>query len=103
MELFRPQAPTQTRHPWRATVRTVFAATVALLSLLPVIAATAGVDTVPAIAQVLVVAGAVTRVLALPGVERFLELYVPWLAASPIEAIEADLFDIFPDDETEDL
>lgn len=103
MELFRPQAPTQTRHPWRATVRTVFAATVALLSLLPVIAATAGVDTVPAIAQVLVVAGAVTRVLALPGVERFLELYVPWLAASPIEAIEADLFDIFPDEETDDL
>lgn len=103
MEIFRPQAPTQTRHPWRATVRTVFAATVALLSLLPVIAATAGVDTVPAIAQVLVVAGAVTRVLALPGVERFLELYVPWLAASPIEGIEADLWDIFPEDEEGNL
>lgn len=91
--------PTQTRHPWRATARTIFAAAVALLSLLPVIAMTAGVDTVPAIAQVLVVAGAVTRVLALPGVERFLELYIPWLAASPNEAIGADLWDIFGEDE----
>lgn len=90
---------TQSRHPWRATVRTIFAAAVALLTLLPVIAATAGVDTVPAIAQVLLVAGAVTRVLALPGVEKFLELYVPWLAASPIEGIEKDLFDIFGTDE----
>jgi hypothetical protein len=97
-----PLGPTQTRHPWRATVRTIFAAGVALLTLLPVIAATAGVDTVPAIAQVLVVAGAVTRVLALPGVERFLELYIPWLAASPAEGIASDLFDIFGDDDDEE-
>lgn len=75
--------PTQTRHPWRATARTVFAGTVALLSLLPVIAVTAGVDDVQAVAQVLVVSGAVTRVLALPGVEAFLRTYFPWLAAEP--------------------
>jgi hypothetical protein len=99
VDLLKPLGPTQTRHPWRATVRTIFAAAVALLTLLPVIATTAGIDTVPAVAQVLLVAGAVTRVLALPGVERFLELYLPWLAASPIEGIEADLFDVFPDDE----
>lgn len=74
---------TQSAHPWRATFRTGFAVAVALLSLLPVIAATAGIETVPAVAQVLVVAGAVTRVLALPGVEQFLERFVPWLAASP--------------------
>jgi hypothetical protein len=94
-----PMGTTQSRHPWRATARTVFAAGVALLTLLPVIAATAGVDTVPAIAQVLVVAGAVTRVLALPDVERFMELYIPWLAASPVEAVAADLFDIFGEDD----
>jgi len=94
-----PLGTTQSRHPWRATIRTVFAAGVALLTLLPVIAATAGVDTVPAIAQVLVVAGAVTRVLALPDVERFMELYIPWLAASPAEAVAADLFDIFGEDD----
>jgi len=97
-----PMGTTQSRHPWRATARTVFAAGVALLTLLPVIAATAGVDTIPAIAQVLVVAGAVTRVLALPGVERFMELYIPWLAASPMEAVASDLFDIFGDDDDEE-
>lgn len=63
--------------------RTVVAAVVGLLSLLPVTAATAGVETVPAVAQVLVVTGAVTRVLALPGVERWLRRLVPWLAAAP--------------------
>lgn len=92
---------TQSRHPWRATVRTIFAAAVALLTLLPVIAATAGIDTIPAVAQVLLVAGAVTRVLALPGVEKFLELYFPILAASPVEGIEQDLFDIFGADDEE--
>jgi hypothetical protein len=94
-----PAGTTQSRHPWRATTRTVFAAGVALLTLLPVIAMTAGIDTVPAIAQVLVVAGAVTRVLALPGVERFMELYIPWLAASPVEGIAGELFDIFGDED----
>jgi hypothetical protein len=97
-----PDGTTQSRHPWRATARTIFAAAVALLTLLPVIAATAGIDTVPAIAQVLLVAGAVTRVLALPGVEKFLELYIPWLAASPVEGIAGELFDIFGDDEEDE-
>lgn len=95
------EGTTQSRHPWRATARTIFAAGVALLTLLPVVAATAGVDTVPAIAQVLLVAGAVTRVLALPQVETFLELYFPWLAASPTEGVTADLFDIFGEDDEE--
>ncbi|NLU77792.1 hypothetical protein HCA58_05150 [Micromonospora sp. HNM0581] len=76
-------APTQTRHPWRATVRTIFAVTVALLSLLPTIAVAGGVDDVPAVAQVLGVAAAVTRVLALPGVEAFLQRFLPWLASAP--------------------
>lgn len=75
--------PTQTRHPWRATARTLFAAIVAALSLLPTAAATAGIDTVPAVAQVLAVTAAITRVLALPGIERWLRTYVPWLAAEP--------------------
>lgn len=98
--------PTQTAHPWRATARTVFAATVALLTLLPVIATTAQIDTVAWVAQVLVVTGAVTRVLALPGVEAFLESYLPWLAARPAAAdgyvitfTPDDAFDIFDDDE----
>ncbi|MEV6798553.1 hypothetical protein AB0M91_09415 [Micromonospora rifamycinica] len=76
-------APTQTRHPWRATIRTVVAGTVGALSLLPEVALTAGVDTVPAVAQAVVVAGAVTRVLALPAVDAWMRQYVPWLATAP--------------------
>ncbi|MBM0229563.1 hypothetical protein [Micromonospora sp. ATA51] len=76
-------ASTQTRHPWRAVARTIFAAVVALLSLLPTIAAVAGIDAVPLVAQALAVAAAVTRVLAIPGVDAFLREYLPSLASSP--------------------
>ncbi|MFG3602582.1 hypothetical protein [Micromonospora chersina] len=76
---------TQTRHPWRATVRTIFAALVALLSLLPTIAAVAGVDTVPLVAQALAVAAAVTRVLAIPDVDTFLRRFLPLLASAPVD------------------
>ncbi|MFU8849452.1 hypothetical protein ACNAW0_00435 [Micromonospora sp. SL1-18] len=74
---------TQTRHPARATIRTIFAAVVALLSLLPTIAAVAGVDAVPLVTQALVVTGAVTRVLAIPGVDAWLRRYLPFLASAP--------------------
>lgn len=83
MAIARDGRATQSRHPWRATARTVFAAVVGLLSLLPVIATTAGVEAVPAVAQVLVVTGAVTRVLALPRVDAWLRRFLPWLAAEP--------------------
>ncbi|MEU8264905.1 hypothetical protein AB0C02_30365 [Micromonospora sp. NPDC048999] len=75
--------PTQIRHPWRATVRTLVAAVIALLSLLPTIAIAGGISEVPAVAQVLSVIGAVTRVLTLPGVDGWLRQYLPWLASSP--------------------
>jgi len=75
---------TQTRHPWRATARTIFAAVVALLSLLPTIAAVAGIDAVPLIAQAIAAAAAVTRVLAIPGVDDFLRRYLPFLASAPV-------------------
>lgn len=75
--------PTQSKHPWRATARTVAAAGIGLLSLLPLIAVTAHVDAVPAVAQVLAVTGAITRVLAIPGVDSWLRKWLPALAASP--------------------
>jgi hypothetical protein len=78
-----PAVPTQTRHPWRATARTVFAGLVGGLTLLPEVAAEAHIGTVPTVAQVLVVTGAVTRVLAMPSVNEWLNRYLPWLAASP--------------------
>jgi len=75
--------PTQTRHPWRATARTVLAGAVALLSLLPTIAAVGHLDAAPGAAQILAVAAGVTRILAIPGVDTWLRQYVPWLAAQP--------------------
>ncbi len=75
-------APTQTQHPWRATARTVFAALVALLTLLPYILGAANVDATVWGAQALAVVGAVTRVLAIPGVNDWLRDFLPWLAAS---------------------
>lgn len=78
-----PAAPTQTRHPWRATVRTIVAVALPMLPLLPEIADVLGVATVPAVASVLAAAAAVTRVLAMPRVEALLRRYLPGLAAEP--------------------
>ena len=50
-------APTQTQHPWRATVRTVFAALVAAATLLPWILAGAHLDGTVLGAQAIAVAG----------------------------------------------
>lgn len=36
--------PTQSEHPWRATVRTVFAFVVALAAILPQVVEASGVD-----------------------------------------------------------
>lgn len=77
--------PTQVERPWRATVRTAFAILVALATLAPVLYAGATLtdpsQATGLAAQVLAVAAAVTRILALPGVESFLQRFVPWLAA----------------------
>ena len=75
---------TQTAHPWRATVRTVFAALVALAaSAGPIYSAATNQSPEAATgwcAVMLAITGAVTRVLALPGVDEWLARYVPWLA-----------------------
>ncbi len=75
--------PTQVRHPWRAVARTAAAVLVALAVVAPEVLAGLHLDTTVVGAQVLVVAGGITRVLALPGVEAFLGRWLPWLAASP--------------------
>ena len=79
--------PTQVRRPWRATVRTVFAALVSLAALAPLIAEAVeeatGYDLsgVPFVVVVLAVCAAVTRVMAVPAVEVFLKRFLPFLAA----------------------
>lgn len=69
----------------RRTVRTAFAGTVSAVALFPLIVQTSGVDAdaVPYLATGVAVCTAVTRVMALPGVNAWLQLYVPWLAAQP--------------------
>lgn len=75
--------PTQTLHPWRATVRTVAAGIVALLPVLPSAVAAAGPQVLGWAGGLLAVTGAVTRVLAVPAVDRWLTEYVPFLGARP--------------------
>jgi predicted Kef-type K+ transport protein len=75
--------PTQSRHPWRATLRTTVAVAVGLLPLLPEILAGLHIDSYAVAGQVLVIAAGITRVLANPQVETLLHQYAPWLAAQP--------------------
>lgn len=78
------QPPTQVRRPWRATLRTVLQALVSVCAMLPLLVGASGLDEqVPAVAGVLAVAAAVTRIMALPAVEAFLQQFLPWLAAAP--------------------
>lgn len=76
---------TQSRHPWRATLRTVVQAALGLGLILPLIAETAGIAAVPWVAGVITVTAAVTRVLALPQVDAWLRRWLPWLATTPPE------------------
>lgn len=76
-------APTQSAHPWRATLRTVFAFVVALAAGLPMIVDASGLsEATPGIATAVAVGGAVTRILALPVVNAALATYAPWLSAN---------------------
>lgn len=75
--------PTQVTRPWRATFRTVFQGAVALAAILPLILASAGIAPVGLAGIAIAIAGAITRVMALPSVEEFLENYLPLLAAKP--------------------
>lgn len=78
-----PAPATQVVHPWRATVRTVVAAALAIIPVLPAIAESLGIATIPVVATILTVAGGVTRILAIPAVEEWLHDHLPGMAAKP--------------------
>lgn len=80
-----PVPPTQVKHPTRAVVRTVFQTIVGLAALLPFLVTQAGmdVDEWPWLTTALAVAAVITRVMANPRVEAFLQQRFPWLAAKP--------------------
>ena len=78
---------TQTNYPWRATVRTAFEAGIAAAAAAPLVY-TAITQADPgtsagAAATFFAVAGAVTRVAALPAVDQFIRRFMPWLAPDP--------------------
>ena len=75
--------PTQVAHPGRATFRTIFQGVVAAAAILPLVLSTAGITPVGIAGIAIAIAGALTRVMALPAVEEFLENYIPILAAKP--------------------
>jgi hypothetical protein len=66
----------------RRTLRTSLAALVALASMAPLLVREAGLDPArwPWLATVLAVAAGLTRLMAAPQVEAFLQTYLPWLA-----------------------
>lgn len=77
---------TQTRRPWRATLRTIFQASLGFASMWAVIVETLGLN--PEwqwVASSLVVTAGFTRLMAIPAVEEWLTRYVltRWLAADP--------------------
>ncbi|WP_202605334.1 hypothetical protein [Glutamicibacter soli] len=76
---------TQSQHPWRATIRTILAIVIALAAMAPLVYTAATMQSpelaTGAAAAVLTIAAAITRIMALPVVEAFLQRFVPWLAA----------------------
>lgn len=74
--------PTQVKRPWRTTLRTIVQGSVALATLLPYLLSGVNVNPTGKTAQVLAALAVVTRVMADPKVEAFLQKYVPWLAAT---------------------
>lgn len=78
-------APSQVRRPWRTTVRTVIAAGVGLMPLLPDIARELDVATIPVVASTLTIVAALTRIFAIPEVDAWMDRYFPWLSADPHE------------------
>lgn len=77
-----PGTPTQVAHPWRATVRTIFQAAVSFAAMWGLIVEAMGLDaTAGWVAASLAFTGAITRIMALDSVDRWLSQFVPWLAS----------------------
>lgn len=77
--------PTQTRYPIRAVVRTAFAILPLVAVLIPEVVDTLGIGQTGAGAVATGIALGITRVLALPSVNAFLQAsgFLSWLAAEP--------------------
>ncbi|WP_280451534.1 hypothetical protein [Nocardia cyriacigeorgica] len=78
-----PDAPTQVKFPWRAAARTVFQLGIGAAAAMPQLVESSGLpDTAWGIGTALGVSAAVTRVMAIPGVDALIRRRVPWLSAT---------------------
>lgn len=77
--------PTQSRYPWRAVVRTGFALLPLLAAMVPDVVESLGVSQTGAGVIATGIALGITKVLALPSVNAFLQAsgFLSWLAAEP--------------------
>lgn len=77
-------AATQSRYPWRATARTVVAFLIAILPYVAVALSDGSQQAQTGAAAVaLPIVAAVTRFLAIPGVDEVLRKFLPILATEP--------------------
>lgn len=74
-----PCPPTQVKHPWQATLRTVIVAGIAFIPIGTALFQATGLDSVPAIAGFIGLGAAVSRVMAMKETEEFLERFAPWM------------------------
>lgn len=85
--------PTQIAYPKRAAFRTTVAAAIAMIPVFVSVSEEFGLSEIPWVAATLAGCAAITRILALPAVELWLQEFMPWLAASeyqPQHAKEED-------------
>lgn len=76
-------APTQTRHPWRATLRTAAAVAIALAPVLPELVDKLGLPAYGWSGVVVGIAATATRIMAIPTINNLLRTVLPFLATDP--------------------
>lgn len=78
-----PSTASQSAYPWRATVRTLFAAVIGFAAMWPLMVGTMGLPTDGWVASSIAATGAITRLMALPQFDAFIRSFLPWLTAEP--------------------
>lgn len=77
-----PAEPTQTIHPWRSVLRSSVAFAIGFIPIGTALVIALGWDSMPFFASFLAFGAAITRVMAMPVTETFLNRHMPWLSAS---------------------